>query len=72
MDYINLHVLVNSLLYSMVGVVVFWIAFLVIDKLTPAFNLWHQVVHEKNTALAILVGCMCLGLAIIVAAAIHG
>ena len=67
----NWGVLLNSLVYSALGVAIFWIAFLVIDRLTP-YNLWKELVEEKNVALAIVVGAMCLGIALIVAAAIHG
>jgi uncharacterized membrane protein YjfL (UPF0719 family) len=62
---------VNSLIYTVLGVVIFWIAFVAVDKITP-YNLWKELVEEKNVALAIVVGSMCLGIAIIVAAAIHG
>lgn len=67
---INLHQLANSLIYSLLGIAVFWIAFIVIDKLTP-HDLWGQITKEKNVALAIVVAAMCLGIAIIVASAIH-
>jgi len=67
----NLDNLMNSILYTIVGVAIFWIAFIVIDKLTP-YNLWKEIVEEKNVALAIVVGAMCLGIAVIVAASIHG
>jgi putative membrane protein len=67
----NWGVLLNSLVYSALGVAIFWIAFLVIDKLTP-YHLWKELVEEKNVALAIVVGAMCLGIAVIVGAAIHG
>ena len=63
--------LVNSLIYTVLGVAIFWIAFMVIDRLTP-YNLWKELVEEKNVALAIVVGAMCLGIAVIVGAAIHG
>jgi len=62
---------VNSLVYTVLGVVVFWVAFVIVDKITP-YNLWKELVEEKNVALAIVVGAMCLGIAIIVGAAIHG
>ena len=62
---------VNSLVYTVIGVVIFWIAFIIVDKITP-YNLWKELVEEKNVALAIVVGSMCLGIAIIVGAAIHG
>ena len=67
---INLHQLANSLIYSLLGVIVFWASFIIIDKITP-YDLWGQIIKERNVALAIVVGAMCLGIAIIVASAIH-
>ena len=61
----------NSLVYTVIGVVIFWLAFIIVDKITP-YNLWKELVEEKNVALAIVVGSMCLGIAIIIGAAIHG
>ncbi|MDR1888976.1 MAG: DUF350 domain-containing protein [Zoogloeaceae bacterium] len=69
-DIINLNLLVNSLIYSVLGVVVFWISFLIIDKITPQ-DLWLEIVKHRNQPLAILIAAMCLGIAIIIAAAIH-
>ncbi len=71
MEILNPVYLVNSLVYSLLGVFVFWVCFLIIDKLTP-YNLWKEIVEEKNVSLAIVVGAMCLGIALIVASAIHG
>jgi uncharacterized membrane protein YjfL (UPF0719 family) len=71
MNFINPTYLVNSLVYSVLGVVIFWIAFTVLDKLTP-YNLWKEIVEEKSVALAIVVGSLALGIAIIIASAIHG
>lgn len=71
MDIINPSYLLNSLLYSLIGVALFWISFIVIDKLTP-YDLWKEIIEEKNVSLAIVVGAMCLGIAMIVASAIHG
>ncbi|MBP9219016.1 MAG: DUF350 domain-containing protein [Sterolibacterium sp.] len=67
---INLQQLANSLIYSLLGVIVFWLSFIIIDKITP-YDLWGQIVEEKNVALATVVAAMCLSIAIIVAAAIH-
>ena len=69
-EWFNPQVFFNSLIYSILGVVVFWISFLVIDKFTP-YDLWNQLVEKKNEPLATVVAAMCLGIAIIVAAAIH-
>ena len=52
------------------GIVVFVAAFVVIDRLTP-YQLWKEIIEEHNTALAILIGLISLGVSIIIAAAIH-
>ena len=70
MDLINPQYLVNSLVFSLLGVIVFWISFVIIDKLTP-YDLWKEIVENNNRSLATVVAAMCLGIAIIVAAAIH-
>ena len=69
-EFFNPQVFFNSLVYSIVGVVVFWFSFLVLDKFTP-YHLWNEIVEKKNQPLATVVAAMCLGIAIIVAAAIH-
>lgn len=61
----------GSLLYALIGVLVFWICFVVIDKLTP-YDLWAEIVEKKNVALAIVVGAMCIAIGLIVSAAVHG
>ena len=61
----------GSLLYALVGVAVFWIAFVIIDRLTP-YDLWGEIVEKKNLALAIVVAAMCIAIGLIVAAAVHG
>lgn len=71
MDMIKTEWIVNALIFSLMGVAIFWISFIVIDKLTP-YNLWHEIVKERNQALATVVAAMCIGIAIIVAAAVHG
>ena len=61
---------VNALIYALLGVIIYWIAFFVSDKLTPV-DLWGEIVQKQNIALAILVGLMSLGIGIIIAAAVH-
>ena len=61
----------GSILYALVGVFVFWLCFLLIDRLTP-YKLWNELVEKQNVALAIVVASMSLGISVIVAAAIHG
>ena len=61
----------GSILYALVGVLIFWISFVVIDKLTP-YDLWGEIVEKKNLALAIVVGAMCIAIGLIVSAAVAG
>jgi putative membrane protein len=63
--------LANSVLFSAVGVVFYVVGFFVLDKVTP-YNLWREICEKQNVALSILVGSMAIGLALIIAAAIHG
>ncbi len=59
-----------SLLYAVMGVLVFWLCFVIIDKITP-YDLWGEIVEKQNVALALVVAAMSLGICLIVAAAIH-
>lgn len=61
---------VNAIVYAAIGIVIFASAFVIIDKVTP-YHLWKEIVQEHNTALAILLGAMSLGICVIIAAAIH-
>ena len=60
----------GSILYAVIGVFIFWLCFLIVDKITP-YALWREIVEKQNQALALVVAAMCLGISIIVAAAIH-
>ena len=60
----------GSIVYALIGVVMFWLSFLIIDKITP-YNLWEEIIEKQNVALGVVVAAMSLGICIIVAAAIH-
>ena len=60
-----------SILFALIGVFIFWLCFVIIDKLTP-YNLWEEIVEKQNLALGLVVAAMSLGISNIVAAAIHG
>lgn len=62
--------LVAAVLFAVLGIVIFVLAFVVIDRLTPG-ELWHDLLRERNTALAIVMAGIAIGLSIIIAAAIH-
>ncbi|MDX1981778.1 MAG: DUF350 domain-containing protein [Bryobacteraceae bacterium] len=60
----------NALVYAVLGILIFVVSFIVLDKMTP-YALWKEIVEEKNVALAILIGAMSLGMSIIIASAVH-
>ncbi len=70
MNSIPLSNVVNAIVFAFIGIVVFTVFFVVLDKLTP-YHLWKEIVQEHNTALAILVGALSIGICIIIASAVH-
>lgn len=71
LDWLRPEVVLGSTMYALIGVIVFWVSFIIVDKITP-YKLWEEIVEHKNVALAIVVGAMCISIGNIVAAAIHG
>ncbi|HEY4082770.1 MAG TPA: DUF350 domain-containing protein [Burkholderiaceae bacterium] len=69
--WLNPGIILGSILYAVIGVLIFWISFVIIDKLTP-YDLWGEIVEKKNVALALVVAAMCIAIGMIVSAAIHG
>ncbi len=63
-------IVLGSIMYALIGVVIFWLCFVIIDKITP-YNLWNEIVEKQNRALALVIAAMSLGICIIIAAAIH-
>ncbi len=61
----------GSLVYSGIGLVIYLVGFLLVDKLTPG-NLWKELIEERNMAIAILMGSIAIGISMIISAAIHG
>jgi uncharacterized membrane protein YjfL (UPF0719 family) len=55
----------------MVGLVFFALAFWVIVKVSP-FSIRKEIEDDQNTSLAIIIGSVIIGIALIVAAAVHG
>jgi putative membrane protein len=64
------HNIEAALVFAFIGIAVFVLSFLIIDRLTP-YDLWREIVQEKNMALAVLIGAMSIGVCIIIAAAVH-
>ncbi|WP_207420347.1 MULTISPECIES: DUF350 domain-containing protein [Desertivirga] len=70
-ELINYKYLVASLVYSVLGIVILVISFVIIEKITPE-NLWKEIVDKKNNALAIVCAAFIIAIAIIISSAIHG
>jgi putative membrane protein len=66
-----LRTIVASLVYSLIGVVLFGICFWIIARVSP-FSIRKEIEEDQNTALAIVIGSIILGLSLIISAAIHG
>jgi putative membrane protein len=62
--------MIAALVYATMGLVIFGLAFVVVDRLTP-YHLWKEIIDEKNSALAIVVGAVAVGISIIVSSAIR-
>jgi len=62
--------LLNALIFAALGVMVFFVAFAMFCKAVP-FDLWKQIVEERNVAAAVFAGSVALGLSWIIAATMH-
>ena len=62
--------ILNAAVYAVLGIIIFGGAFAVLDKMTP-YDLWKEICEHRNTALAIMIGAMSIGICIIIASAVH-
>ncbi len=62
---------VATLVFGLVGIVLFALAFVLMCRVAP-FSVKKEIAEDQNTALAVLMGSVLLGMALIVAAALHG
>ncbi|HET8932098.1 MAG TPA: DUF350 domain-containing protein [Polyangiales bacterium] len=68
---INWHQFVASLVYALVGILIFMLAFKLAQRFLP-FDVVKELVEDDNVAVGILMAAVILGLALIIASAIHG
>jgi putative membrane protein len=66
-----LPVLATTAIFVAIGLVVFALAFLIIVYVSP-FSVKKEIEEDQNTSLGIIIGSIIIGVAIIIAAAIHG
>lgn len=62
---------VTSLVFALLGILVFGIAFWLITKMVP-FSIRKEIEDDQNTALGIVIGAVIIGLSLIISAAIQG
>ena len=63
--------LINSVLYSFIGIGILAIVFALLEILTPRHNLRKEIMEKQNMAVAVFAGFLMLAIAIIIASAIH-
>lgn len=62
--------MLSTVVYSIIGLIIFTVAFLLMDRLTP-FSLRKEIEDDQNVALAIIMGSVFISLAIIIQAAMR-
>ena len=70
MNYLNVASIVGSVVYSAIGIVFFIVAYKLMEWFLP-FDVDKELAQDQNTAVGVVVGSVMIGLAIIIAAAIH-
>ncbi len=66
-----LPVLATTVIFVAIGLVVFAIAFFIVVLVAP-FSVKKEIEEDQNTALAIIIGALIIGVAMIISAAIQG
>jgi len=66
-----LPVLITTIVFVLIGLVVFGIAFFIVVKVSP-FSVKKEIEEDQNVSLAIIIGAIIIGVAIIIASAISG
>lgn len=62
---------IATLVFGALGIAMFALAIKLMTKLAP-FSVEKEIAEDHNTALAIVMGSVLIGLSIILAAALHG
>lgn len=68
---IKLKDIAATLVYSFIGLGLFWAAVMIFDRVTPG-DFWKEILEKQNTAVAIVVAALAIGISIIVGLSIHG
>ena len=63
--------IITTLVFSIIGILLFAVAFWIIVKAAP-FSVRKELEEDQNVALAIVIGSVIIGIALVVSAAVHG
>ncbi|KAA5545976.1 DUF350 domain-containing protein [Roseiconus nitratireducens] len=63
--------LLAAVIFSVVGIIVFAVCLLILEKITP-FSILREIGEEHNQAVATIIGAIILGISIIIGAAVLG
>lgn len=66
-----LPVLTTTVIFVAIGLIVFAVAFLIVVLIAP-FSVKKEIEEDQNTALAIIIGALIIGIALIISSAIQG
>ncbi len=66
-----LPVLATTVIFVLMGLLVFGIAFFIVVKVSP-FSVKKEIEEDQNVALAVIIGAIIIGVALIILAAIQG
>lgn len=66
---LNIAQIISTIVYGLIGIIMFIIGFIIIEKLTP-YSVHKEISEDHNTALGVIIGAVMIAIAIIVAAAI--
>jgi putative membrane protein len=66
-----LPVITTTVIFVAIGLIVFLIAFLIVVLVAP-FSVKKEIEEDHNNALAIIIGAIIIGIALIISAAIQG
>lgn len=68
---LDLSAFLAALLYSLIGIALFALAFVIMVRVAP-FSMRKEIEEDQNTSLGIIIGSVFIGIALIISAAVHG
>jgi len=64
-------VITTTVIFVAIGLIVFALAFLIVVLVAP-FSVKKEIEDDQNISLAVIIGAVIIGVAMIISAAIHG